>query len=498
MSSDRSVATMVPIYPALFFAAWIVTLYADSTAALDALVRPLLVGLLVVVIAQLVISGVARNRDLGAALVMIIFAALVGFPTVALVFGGVLLALLAFGILRHLSLSSLPWSSLTRLLNIVAVITVAITLVTSATAGVLTPLAGRETPRAATDRALPDIYLVLLDAYPRSDTLATDFSFDNGPFIDQMRTMGFDLSANSHSNYNLTSLTLASMFNVEHAATLPGFAESDTNVAESRALSTAINRGRALSALEETGYEIVSIPSGFTGVTLYDADRVLDSGQLTDFEVSVTQQGPIPRILSHVPRDWLLGQVRGRITSTFDRLSELASERADHPRFVFAHVISPHAPPVFGPDGETRDGWPCYPLTCTLWYGGQVYGDDALAPFADQVAYMDRQMATAADAIIEKSERPPVIVFFSDHGSRHDFDDTDEMFRSFLLASTPGHPRLLPDDATPINILPRLLNAYAGTDMAVATEESYWVDQRKIEFHGRRFDLVPHAVVDGS
>ena len=86
-------------------------------------------------------------------------------------------------------------------------------------------------------------------------------------------------------------------------------------------------------------------------------------------------------------------------------------------------------------------------------------------------------------------------MFFSDHGSRYDFDDPDEMFRSFLIAQTPGHPQLLPDDATPMNILPRILNAYAAADLPLASEESYWVDQRKIEFHGRRFDPVPWPVV---
>ena len=54
------------------------------------------------------------------------------------------------------------------------------------------------------------------------------------------------------------------MFNVAHASDLPDFAESRSAVTETRALSKAINRGRALGALQESGYEIVSIPSGFS------------------------------------------------------------------------------------------------------------------------------------------------------------------------------------------------------------------------------------------
>jgi hypothetical protein len=64
------------------------------------------------------------------------------------------------------------------------------------------------------------------------------------------------------------------------------------------------------------------------------------------------------------------------------------------------------------------------------------------------------------------------------------------MLRSLLLARTPGHPGLFPDDATPINMLPRILNAYAGSSLPLATEESYWTDREGIPAHGL-FDVVP-------
>ena len=86
-----------------------------------------------------------------------------------------------------------------------------------------------------------------------------------------------------------------------------------------------------------------------------------------------------------------------------------------------------------------------------------------------------------------------MIIFFSDHGSRHDFDDRDEMLRSFFVASTPGQPGLFPNDVTPINIIPRLLNAYAGTKGRMATEESYVVDMRTVETTGM-LNLIPWPV----
>ena len=65
-----------------------------------------------------------------------------------------------------------------------------------------------------------DIVFILLDGYPRADRLATSFEFDNGPFLDQMAAVGFDVAARSRSNYNTTMLSLASMMNATHADAL--------------------------------------------------------------------------------------------------------------------------------------------------------------------------------------------------------------------------------------------------------------------------------------
>jgi hypothetical protein len=91
---------------------------------------------------------------------------------------------------------------------------------------------------------------------------------------------------------------------------------------------------------------------------------------------------------------------------------------------------------------------------------------------------------------LAKSARPPVIVVMSDHGGRSDLSDRAEMLRSFFVARTPGYPGLLPEDMTPVNLLPRLLNAYVGVDLPLATETSYWTDLEETSSRGR-LDLVP-------
>jgi len=49
---------------------------------------------------------------------------------------------------------------------------------------------------------------------------------------------------------------------------------------------------------------------------------------------------------------------RDRVLFALDALEELSSTPG--PKFVFAHIVSPHEPMVFGPNGETLEREPSY------------------------------------------------------------------------------------------------------------------------------------------
>ena len=487
----------LPIYPALFASAWIVGIFSASAASVYALPRPIAVAIVVAVALEVACSVLVRNVHLGALLTVVIGFALFGQAALALAVAVLVLLIVVANVRRGRSMSKAPWDKPTPIFNVIGSVTVVIALASAAFAGALTPSdAGIDKSAAAAHANLPDIYLILLDGHPRADTLATDFGFDAEPFLTEMSSLGFHVSRQSHSNYNVTALTLASMLNMRQVHDLPQVAPPpESPTAQYRALSRAINQGTGLGALRAQGFEIIAIPSQVTDVALYSADRVLDSGQMTDLEYDLMQAGTLRRILPDVQRPWLLGQHRERVEATFERLGDLAAERVDRPRFIFAHVMSPHVPIVFGPNGEPASGWPCFPADCTIFYGGQTYGDDIIAPTRDQVAYVDRIVADTARVILSRSAAPPVVIVMSDHGGRHDFFDPDEMLRSLFLAYSPDRPGLFPDDMTPINLLPRILNTYADADLPLATEESYLVDLGRLQDTGP-LSFVPWEVTD--
>ena len=496
ISESRPVGTStrdpLPIYPVIFVIAWMVSLLGESTAAVHALPRPLLIGVILVGVALIAVTLLLRNSHLAAILVLLVEMTLIGLGAAAILVGLVIAGALAMDLRRKRPVGQGPWWVVTYGLNLLTVILLGIVVTRGLMAGTLTPpepLGGAE--RGPVHEGLPDIYLVLLDGYPRPDTLADDFDYDDTAFLASMRDLGFAVASESHSNYNGTELTLASMFNVAQVPDLHGVEDNQLGPQEqSKVLTRAINHGQALDALRGVGYEIVTAPSEYSSVTLYDADRTIDGGEISSFELEIFQQGLMREILPDLQRSWFSDQHRARLSNTFAALGELAAERTDHPRFVLAHLLAPHAPIVFGPRGEPREGWPCFPTACSIYYGGQAYGDATLPLIRDEIEYLDRRIQSAAEQILANSESPPVIIFFSDHGSRHDYDDRDEMLRSLFIALTPGRPGLFPDDATPINTIPRLLNAYAGTNLSMATEESYVVDLRTVETSGM-LNLIP-------
>jgi hypothetical protein len=112
---------------------------------------------------------------------------------------------------------------------------------------------------------------------------------------------------------------------------------------------------------------------------------------------------------------------------------------------------------------------------------------------AGQISHLNDRVLETVQRMIAVSPRRAVIVIFSDHGSRHDLADRDEMLRNLFVSYTPDHPGLFPDDATPVNLIPRILNAYVDAGLALSSEESYEIDLAAIGTTGY-FPLVPWPI----
>ena len=466
----RSGVGLLPLYPSAFAVAFILDRYLATGGYLYVVLRPLLVLLAVATLIQLVLSLATRGRHLGAFVTTLGLATILDpiLAMVIVVLGGAVL--LGNAVKRHRA-GPLDWHRLTPVFNAIALVTVVSTAVAiGLRAG--PPFPPSPAARMAAAEGAPDIYVILLDEYPRRDTLAEVFGYDNGPFIDALERLGFEEAERSHSNYNATSPTFTSLFNARHVDEVLG--DGDRGIVSSAFLQPYTDRGAALTWLRKAGYGIVSMPSGISWVDLAAVDAIIDPGHVNSFELSVMKAGFLPRVFSRSQAEWIYEQQRDRIHATFQALAAIPRSAVERPQFVFAHVMSPHAPIVFDAEGGPVGPPDCLPATCGPWDGRREPADNAAT--IEQMQYLNSLVLDAVSEMVTMSPEPPVIVLVSDHGSRYSVDDPDEMLRNFFIAFTPGRPGLFPDDVTPINLIPRLLNAYVGADHPFATEESYMVD----------------------
>jgi len=128
----------------------------------------------------------------------------------------------------------------------------------------------------------------------------------------------------------------------------------------------------------------------------------------------------------------------------------------DGPKFVFAHILCPHQPFVFGPRGERVD--------YADWYN---YRDRQF--YLGQYVFISQQIETVLDTLVSESEVPPIIVLQSDHGLRSRVvqgldvgSDWQKILNAYYL---PGNGSEQPyDSMSPVNSFRFIFNHYYDAD----------------------------------
>ena len=199
------------------------------------------------------------------------------------------------------------------------------------------PVAADPFPSARSD--FPTCYLVILDAYGRSDVLKGRIGFDNSGFLERLERKGFVVARSSRANYCQTALSLAATLNLRYLDELAGDPSEDR-----RPLRRLIAENRVFRSFRQRGYRLVTFASGFDATESFSADlNLAPPGNLRTFHALIADQTPL----------WLLtGQRasrephrlhRERTLKVFDELPAV-DHPSDGPTFTFAHVLSLPSP----------------------------------------------------------------------------------------------------------------------------------------------------------
>ena len=376
----------------------------------------------------------------------------------------------------------------TMILNVFALVFVAIPLAKSSVGVLAHALASRQVAGESVDVGdgprLPDIYYIVPDAYARSDVLRRVFGYDNGDFVEALSQKGFHVDSASFANYNQTYLSLASSLNFSYLQDIEFLKELNGSPATSRIpLRMLIYRSRLIQSLKKLGYAFVTFPSGYHATSFDNADMVIEHRWTpSEFQDALIATTPIPGLLElfagRDPYDWH----RQRALNILDNLDGVAGELRQ-PVFVFAHLFSPHPPFVFDRDGgDSRASRPYTTDDGSHFFtrhGGTE--QEYVEGYSDQVAFLNDRLTAAVERILEKSAAPPIIIIQSDHGSGFRMDhesreetDLEERFAILNAYYLPGvDTGSLPAGLSPVNTFRLVLNHYFAADLELLEDRSY-------------------------
>jgi len=251
--------------------------------------------------------------------------------------------------------------------------------------------------------ASPDIYYIILDGYANSKTLEEIYNYDNSWFTESLAEKGFYIASDSRSNYATTFMSIASSLNMEYINYL-----SDRLGVESGDHSTPfqmIEDNKVWRFLESRGYKFIHIGSGWgpTNSNRY-ADLNIQADGLDRFSMLFLRL----TMLRPFTRHTIANDLRDIHLSNFNKLADMPG--IEGPKFVFAHMLVPHPPYVFGQNGE--------PITKIVRTSSNIFADAEWheEKYLNQLIFVSKKVDWLAGEILSKSDKEPIIILQSDHG----------------------------------------------------------------------------------
>jgi hypothetical protein len=359
-------------------------------------------------------------------------------------------------------------ATLIQFLTVVSIVSFIITLFPIARSGIQDSIASaqnnKSTPVATVskDTPLPDVYFIVLDSYTNAEVLQQIYGYDNTPFVDKLRSLGFYVADCSRSNYPITKYSVNSIMNLNYLTDLPD-----------GQIQTPLKQSVVVKTLRSLGYSVYSFENRSKGHFELDEDKVfsrnnqafgldLFSSGLNEYE-SMLLETTAFRLVLDMPQLLPGFEVMRaeyyehylQVKYTLDKLPDLPMEKG--PKLAFVHILVPHEPYVFTPDGE-------YHRTDNQYKG-----------YVSNVSYLNNRLPQILADIISRSKIPPIIIVQGDHGPNRQ-PVVPQIRHSILNAYyvKDAAKSELYSTITPVNSFRIIFNNYFQTGYKLLPDKSYF------------------------
>ncbi|HSJ88153.1 MAG TPA: hypothetical protein VK909_13150 [Anaerolineales bacterium] len=316
----------------------------------------------------------------------------------------------------------------------------------------------------------PDVYYFILDMYTRADLLKQAYNYDNSSFIHDLESRGFYVAQCSQSNYTRTEISLTSSLNLSYLQGLDPKFDDPQSISRTK-LWDALKHNAVRYQLESLGYKTISFANGFAWSEWDDADLFLTpppfSSGITEFEI-LFMQTTLARTIEDfgwLDFDQISGQnFRDRDMTVFHSMKRIA--KMPGPKFVYTHMIMPHPPFVFGPQGEYTD-------PAEFWNDKKQYPAGKFERgYTNQVTFLNHQLLDMIDTILAESKTPPIIILQGDHGPW--LQPNPQHFFILNAYYLPDHNDQLYPQMSPVNSFRYIFNSYFGGKYNMLPDITYF------------------------
>jgi len=318
-----------------------------------------------------------------------------------------------------------------------------------------------------------DIYYIILDCYANSFTLRDVFHMDNSDFEGFLSEKGFRVARESRSNYAKTFLSISSSLNMRYISELPeqvGVKSLDQSIPWKM-----IENNKVTEFLKNQGYRYINLSINPHKTADLNLGIPFSGMEFQMVMMRTTMLKPfIEKGINHDSRE--------RILYAFDKLKEIPAMPG--PKFVYAHIMSPHPPFQFDQHGN--------PLPdAKAQLDGSVWRN-ARDKYANQVRFVNSMMTGVIEAILAQSPTEPIIIIQGDHGSVYSFyhegwdtvdnptpDNLKEKMRIFNAYHLPEDTGdIVYNGITPVNTFRAIFDHYFGAEFPLLDDRSYYSSEK--------------------
>jgi hypothetical protein len=297
----------------------------------------------------------------------------------------------------------------------------------------------------------PDIYWIVLDEYAAPGVMKDVYKYDDSEFLNKLKKQGFYVASDSQTHSNETIRAVASVLNMEESA--------ETESAE--VTYSRIENNAVVDFLHSKNYQYVYLGQWYEedrytipADIYFNFYKAAEKGQLTtEYSSILWNTTALSPFYYHIFGDEYEGYYRDSLLKTLNQLAKVP--QIPGPKFTYAHIICPHAPFVFGPNGEQ------VPST-------EYYNADDQRYYLGQYIFISRQIDKVIQQILDHSATDPIIILQSDHGPRWT-NDWSQILNAYHLPGD-GKSHLYPD-ISPVNSFRLIFNHYFDANYEILEDQ---------------------------